>query len=675
MDPPLYHNIALSTPFTQMEAEQLLETFDSLLARRDDDINKKGGSSASPPLSRSIPHQHERSLVALVLLSRSPQEQLDQVWEKYESDFTSFASIFFKNCDFEMQLLNDDHAVSQNGFKNFLFCSYYTRLVAQVTARLTKPPTKQLQYDIYKSWRKISMMQAARTVTITSTAVEEAKIHSTIIALCVDIYNALITWTSQNDPLLSVDLDLIELWNIPITAYKKMNRITRVVQREAKTKKEQPKVEDDEVDMMLSILESASGSASDEVRAGQENDDIYTFSNTLRLMFVLFELQGPESISDELLRTVLIWIKNSQDEISDADLRVLWDGWLLTNIQKRISKTNNTRSLLRDPEIMDTIQKIILAHVVSPTTSTLRPLAWQSISQITKSFGWEFLQKSSESSLCTWCRLACGEWKIQLEDEPSERQKNLSILDGCGNLIINVVQYLVDFDERPYKSIPLTSESLLSIRQELEETLSLTSGHLLNRASEEHNLESTIMVNLWSVLFSEMHASNCHEASNIMLCFHMLLQVSDDESLVPAVLHVVSMMNCDGRALTSEHESVTDETTTSIIGYLIRLWKRVAKMDYLKQSQENHFVHSACVATEILAEHDHPKFQEVVQFIFEAQQAILKTFQNGGAAQERQHERTILRSLSNTCGLLFDRYHKILPQNTSYNLSTATAML
>ena len=668
MDPPLYHNIALSTPFTQMEAEQLLETFDSLLARRDDDINKKGGSSASPPLSRSIPHQHERSLVALVLLSRSPQEQLDQVWEKYESDFTSFASI-------EMQLLNDDHAVSQNGFKNFLFCSYYTRLVAQVTARLTKPPTKQLQYDIYKSWRKISMMQAARTVTITSTAVEEAKIHSTIIALCVDIYNALITWTSQNDPLLSVDLDLIELWNIPITAYKKMNRITRVVQREAKTKKEQPKVEDDEVDMMLSILESASGSASDEVRAGQENDDIYTFSNTLRLMFVLFELQGPESISDELWRTVLIWIKNSQDEISDADLRVLWDGWLLTNIQKRISKTNNTRSLLRDPEIMDTIQKIILAHVVSPTTSTLRPLAWQSISQITKSFGWEFLQKSSESSLCTWCRLACGEWKIQLEDEPSERQKNLSILDGCGNLIINVVQYLVDFDERPYKSIPLTSESLLSIRQELEETLSLTSGHLLNRASEEHNLESTIMVNLWSVLFSEMHASNCHEASNIMLCFHMLLQVSDDESLVPAVLHVVSMMNCDGRALTSEHESVTDETTTSIIGYLIRLWKRVAKMDYLKQSQENHFVHSACVATEILAEHDHPKFQEVVQFIFEAQQAILKTFQNGGAAQERQHERTILRSLSNTCGLLFDRYHKILPQNTSYNLSTATAML
>ena len=76
-----------------------------------------------------------------------------------------------------------------------------------------------------------------------------------------------------------------------------MNRITRVFQREAKTKKEQPKVEDDEVDMMLSILESASGSASDEVRAGQENDDIYTFSNTLRLMFVLFELQGPESIS------------------------------------------------------------------------------------------------------------------------------------------------------------------------------------------------------------------------------------------------------------------------------------------------------------------------------------------------------------------------------------------
>lgn len=652
-----------------MKTEALLETVDALLAR-DGDISQEESNCESPSLLQTIPYEHERFLVAWVLLTRFPQDQLDRAWRIHGNNLDHFAQSLLTNFGNGVDIFVRHHDVSKNDGHNFFFHACCTRLVAQVTARLTTTPSKELRDDLYKSWKHISSLKTVRNAAEMSPANEAAILRSTIIPLCVDVYNAYVAWMDQDVALFSSDLILNEIWKVPVAASTRLKELLEEENGEEQQHSSgevQPKFKENERTMMFKVLESVLGTSSKDEKISTDRceEDLYTIRNLQRLIFVIFELKGTDCASFELITSILLWSTNSREDIFDADLRILWDGWLMKTIGERITEETNGMSLLRDPEIMSAIQKMSMAHAVSPDTNALRPMAWQIISRIIRVCGWRSIHKSSiESSVCMWCQLACGEWKIQLEEEGfSECSYRSSILDGCGNLIITIVQYLVEFHDSPHLPIPLGTESILSLRETLEDTLSLTSTYL---NAHLFDTTSAIVIHLWSELFSEITLSASKDASVVFECFRNLLLVSDNECLLQASVHVASTY-CTEDGFLNDVEGLDTTVIDSILLYLERFWKTMTKRDSLKKHCVHDMIHSACVATEILAEYQPEKVEKVTIAIFDAVDFL---------AESAPDLRQCLRLVVETCIFLFDRFRGTFSkENWSSKISSAVQIL
>ncbi len=653
-----------------MKTKAFLETVDALLAR-DGDTSQEEINCESPSLLQTIPYEHERFLVAWVLLTRFPQDQLDRAWGKHGKDLDRFAQSLLTNFGNGVDIFVRHHDVSKNDGHNFFFHACCTRLVAQVTARLTTTPSKELRDNIYKSWKQISSLKAIRNTAETSPANEAAILRSTIIPLCVDVYNAYIGWMDQDVPFFSSDLILNEIWKVPIAASTRLRELLEEESGEEQKDSSgevQPKFKENERTMMFKVLESVLGTSSEDEKMSTDRceEDSYTIGNLQRLIFVIFELKGTDCASFELITSILLWSTTSREDIFDADLTILWDGWLMKTIGERITEEANGMSLLRDPEIMSAIQKLSMAHAVSPDTNTLRPMAWQIISRIMRVCGWRSMHKSSiEASICLWCRLACGEWKIQLEEEGfSECSYRSSILDGCGKLIITVVQYLVDFHDSPHKPIPLGTESILSLRETLEDTLSLTSTYLNAHLSDT---TPAILIHLWSELFSEITLSASKDASVVFECFRNLLLVSDNECLLPASVHVVTTY-CTEDGFLYNVQGLDTTVIDSILLYLERFWKTMATRDSLKKHCGHDTIHSACVATEILAEYQPDKVENVTIAILDVVDFL---------AESAPDLRLTLRLVVDSSIFLFDRFRgsTLAKENLSSKISSAVKIL
>lgn len=668
-----------------MKAEELVNNLDSLLAP-DSVVVEEGRNSISKSPRHIIPHENERFLAAWVLLTRFPQEQLDRAWEKNGNQLSYFAGSLLNNI-YDVDVFENDHPTSNTGGCNIFLYTCYVRLVAQVTARLTTLPSKELRHQLYNSWKRMSTLIVAMDKAETSSGTVKAKLqNSTIIALSVDVYNAFVAWMDQDISFFSSDSVMQDIWDLSIAAYTPITRSAPELEQENGEKQYDsttfgvgPKFQSNERKVMLNVLESLLGRPSEAEKIGSDEfgGDIYTIRNVQRLIFVIFELQGIECASDEFVSSILVWsIQSNQDESFDPDLRILRDGWLMKNIRNCISRRPNDTDLLRDPEMMDAMQKITLAHVVSPNAHALRPMAWQTISEIMIYYGWSWIQKSSiKNSICTWCRIACGEWKIQLEGDGnslSQGSTRLSILDGCGKLLITIVQYLVDFDECPYKSIPLGMESILSIRQALEDTLSLTSTYLYTFPCASDDIESAIMINLWSELLSETQLSTAEAASNVMPCLGKLLLFSSDESLVRAVVHVISTHSSKKQFLLEDFDN---SIIHSCIVYLQRFWKNLTKPDFLEKWYSHDIIRSACVATEMLAEHGPEKLQEVSNAIFAATDFLLESL-NMRVANQRNKLIQSLQLVVDSCIMLLEQFGETFAtKNRSYTVSSAIEIL
>jgi len=682
-----------------MKAEAFLDKLDSLLIRDGDgdgDGIDEGRNSASPPPRQIIAYEYERFLAAWVLLTRFPQEQLDRAWEKHGNELSYFASCLLTNIDNDIDIVVDNHAISKNGGDsgggNLLY-TFYIRLVAQVTARLTTPPSKDLRRKLYTSWKRMSTIIVLRDVAVISAA---AKLpNSTIIALNADVYNAFIAWMDHDVAFFSSDVVMKDIWNAHIAAHITINQPAPVLEEENDEKQKestsigaQSKFQNDDRIVMLNVLEILLGRPSnaenidaDEVDADEGGGDMYTIGNVQKLIFVIFELHGTKCASEELLSSILLWnSRDTQGEMFNLDLRILWDGWLMKNIGDCISEKKNDTTLLRDPEKMDAIQKLTLAHAVSPNVLALRPIAWQTISQIIKTYGWNSIQKSStKTSICTWCRLACGEWKIQLEEDGnllSERPNRLTILDGCGRMIIGIVQYLVDFEERPDKKIPFGTESLLSIKEALEETLSLTSTHLNTSPCVNDDIQSAIIINLWSELFSEIDLSTSKEAKNMIACLRKLLLVSNDESLVQAVVNVISTHHTDENFLNEVVEDFENAVIEATMVYIERFWKNMAKQDSLTKWYAHDIVRSACFATEILAEILPERIQPVADAIFDAVEFLVESLTIAPTKQKIVLTQSLRLVIDPCAKLLNEVFGDTLPtSDKSYIISSAIKIL
>eukprot|EP00536_Pseudo-nitzschia_multiseries_P016020 jgi/Psemu1/69709/estExt_Genemark1.C_10020003 len=632
-----------------------------------------GRTTAHCPLKSIIyeyEYEHERCLVAWVLLTRLSQEHLDRAWEKHGNTLSNFASSLLaeSDTDLDRRSISNDNVDDSN-----LLDVCYIRLVTQVTARLTPPPSESLKQSISTAWKcalanvanlgKVVSEQSAASTTASIETVTSVS-NPPVVALSIDVCNAFAAWMEQDDNFALSQCALNDVWNGYMIAYETGSKsFARGKERKYGNACGMGQSESSECrdrDAMISVLESILGptidtwdrSNADETNA---NDDFYTIGNLERLVITIFELQDTKNnVSEEILDSVLQWIaKRDWEDIFTPDLRTVWHGWLMINVEKCLSKKKKKHSaLLRDPKAMDVMQTILMAHAVSPEAQALRPVAWQCMAQIVRTYGWSWGKVTSKSApICIWCRLACGEWKIQLEEEgdpASAYQSRMPILDGCGTLMIGVVQYLVDFDERPDKRIPLDHEGLLHVRESLEETLVTTSAYLNHPSIVCDGTGYSMVINLWSQLCAEVDLSTMRGAENVIRCLQKLLLVSNDESLLQALVHVISTAQIEAKVLQLVGR-LESGMLDSIVVYLDRFWKKITNANYLTRNQEHDHIHWACVAVEMLMEH---KIQTIDQLTDSMLKAIAYLVEYLQTAPPQKGRDNLLSSLQ----LLLDSY-------------------
>jgi hypothetical protein len=598
-----------------MDAAKLYEKLDLLLvcdgdgdgddADADADVVDQEGTTKLSS-SQVIAYEHERFLVAWVLLTRLSHKHLDEAWGKHGNSLSIFVT----------HLLSD---IEKTRRTDMLLYICYIRLVAQVTARLSTLPSEQLRINLYKSWKYMS------------TNVDDNLFNSTI-ALNIDVCNTFIAWMEQDAFSFSSEVSLSDMWDAQVKISAKLIQLQQDdgtkksmknenISRETQSNSDDDDDDDDDDAMtMVNVLDSLLATSND-----TEDDDLsYTASYLKRLIFGIFELQGTEYASDELVTNILLWIdRNGQEESISLDQKFGWHGWLMKYIGESISNKKKRSTLLREPKEMHVIQNIMLAHVVSPDERALRAMAWQTIIQIIQGYGWSWSEKSTSNvaPICTWCRLACGEWKIQLEEELNlwSGSNRTSILDGCGRLMLSVVQYLVDFEERPDIAIPLDTDGLLHLRQSLEETLYTTSAYLIT-SNVDTGVEPTVVINLWSQLFSEIYLPNSEEGKNAVTCFRKLLMASNDVTMMRALAHFLTTVH--------PKESSEQGLIDSIIAYTERSWQTLATPSWLSLCHQHDEIYWACGATEILVDNQPERIHKITISMQQAIRILVESLQS-----------------------------------------------
>ena len=258
-----------------------------------------------------------------------------------------------------------------------------------------------------------------------------------------------------------------------------------------------------------------------------EKDDNYSPDSWHRLVLLFFDTNSHNAPTNKILD----WIgRNEQQKHLTQEIRFGWHEWIMKFTVESIARKNKQCSYLRDPKAMDILDKIMMAHAVSPVHDALRSLSWQTISSIVHEIGWKWNNKASTNApICTWTRLASGEWKILLEQVESGEQQQLSpsemqTLDGCGLLMMDVVEYLTSLDERPDSPLPLEPESLMHLKQSLEDALSITSLFInLYVAKEKADFViKTKAIEFWCRIVPEFELDNQRSIDEGFPCLETL---------------------------------------------------------------------------------------------------------------------------------------------------------
>ena len=193
------------------------------------------------------------------------------------------------------------------------------------------------------------------------------------------------------------------------------------------------------------------------VNNGEKMDGSFALITTWReLVLSIFQSYGNEVLPDTMVPLVIEWLTDSNNIRSlSPTVCQAWHEWLLTMIQTRIPydqpfrlqvfQQNGYRTLAQ-------LNQLLLAHVVSPihneSNASLRALAWQTMITLVEACGWQWVlmiataQNSSDfgqadaipsssrlgmaANLCTWIRLASGEWQIQLQAISSNSSNSVS---------------------------------------------------------------------------------------------------------------------------------------------------------------------------------------------------------------------------------------------------------
>jgi hypothetical protein len=521
---------------------------------------------ASPNTSSSTAFQQERCLVVWVLLTRLSDEELHLIWSKLQKSLLRFALLILKkrqDCCFEM----------------------YIRLVAQVADRLADYPF-DLGDSLLQAWKSIIDENYEMT-------------SNSLIELNIDVCTNLITVLSTHSEKAN-ELKVLEtIWGIYSSQERDESIIAEKIQL-IEVAGDDGDDDDKEWKLMKETLQSL---------LKNSNADYYSQSAWDELVLSIFQSHAYELLPEPLMPSILTWLsKSSKVKEITIELRSMWFEWFMGLIQARLSSIPNDSSsfqfTLHRIGMAKQVNQFLLANIVSPVSDTkfpLRALAWQTTVSVVDAcgFGWIMTESLSignaenklgpASTLCAFIRLASGEWRIQLQAESSQSKSTgmqataLPVGNACARMLMNVVEYCVNLQEKNRGNLPLSMDAILHLRQSLEDSLATTVEYLRVWGSSTHNVDtqggehgafSPIAVRLLGSLLREVDIWDLLEkddsaSQNIIECLRGLLSHSEDFSLLPALVHMLADADTNPTKqgqLGCLYDQLTD--------YLERFWQR-----------------------------------------------------------------------------------------------------
>jgi hypothetical protein len=359
--------------------------------------------------------------------------------------------------------------------------------------------------------------------------------------------------------------------------------------------KESPSDQHDDQKMIQFLEATLDGN----IRIAEENNnnDDYSMNSWHRLVLLLFDTNSKNAPANKILD----WIgQNKQHRPLPQDTCFGWHEWIMKLTVENIARKKQC-SYLRDPKAMNILHKIMIAHAVSPQHDALRSLSWQTISAIVHEIGWTWNNETSTNApICTWTRLATGEWKILIEKAESGDQhlspNNMQTLDGCGLLMMAVIEYLTSLDERPDFPLPLEAGALMHLKQALEDTFSTTS-HFLHSYThlpqgKADSVIKTKTIEFWCRLAPEFELDNQRTIDEGFLCMETLLQTTNNICLMRPLLH--HLCSAENDETVKGHLSCI---SSPISNYIRQAWEKISNNPRQIRTEQLSLV---CSSTEIM---------------------------------------------------------------------------
>ena len=574
-------------------------------------------------------YSQERCLVAWVLLTRLPEDDLNLVWHHHVCTLEKFAQAL---------LLNEhNHPQDTQGL--------YWRLIAQVTSRLFDFPCT-LGRTLWQVFSQHLQQEGS-----------DALNNKESLLVYVDVLSCLESWMEQDAAAASSFNVMDTLWNHYYRIFKHQSSKQEENQAAGKDGIENffgdahnsidnsgitdvqgyAKEEVQDWLVMIRTLESILNNNSED----KDNSLQRCIQSWHESILGLIQSHGTELLSYSCMESVLEFITQGSPEwYISLSIRLGWQEWFLTLVQSRIPYDAALKKLLtQTPNCVSQLNQMLLAHVVSPEDPSLRALAWQTCVALVDSCGWNWMfsaaaattQHSNEGShasslgspriLCTWMRLASGEWRIQLEaaaagatsyDQNSSDRRHTStnawqqatalpIGHACAKLLLEVIGYCILLAEQvPPQPSVWSGDALLHLKHSLHtalwttvEYLQLQQGQIVvtNRTSSRKNHEipfAKIGMQLLGTMLTEVDIWDFHyqpqeqyqddggmggSVESILRCLEMLLSneewAADCAVLLPGLVHILA--NAEGQSTRLDHLNSLWEP---LVEYIQFYWQR-----------------------------------------------------------------------------------------------------
>ncbi|CAJ1953475.1 unnamed protein product [Cylindrotheca closterium] len=581
-------------------------------------------TSTSSPDQISISYKQERLLVSWVLLTRIPEDDLVDLWTTHGANLETFA----------ISMLNDNRDPCH---------LLYIRLFAQAYSRIVERCPLDLGRRLFECWGRHERKQ-------------DLKLSIDVLS-CLDVLVA-------DHPSVSKELNVVEkLWDF----YTSGSMETESKEKDVPKEESYPS---QEWDMMAKTLNGTL----------QGTDASYYSVSTLNeTILTVFQRSGFEHVPQSMIPKILSWVSKSKQSITlPPDLRSLWVEWTLGLFQT-LASNKKVDTILRHTGVPDDLNRLLLAIIVSPTSDkesrygSLRAMAWQTLVSILETCGWAWAFRITATGklgngtpLCTWTRLASGEWRLQLQKSESgdvstpEEGAGDAIGDATARLLIATTEFCIELSEKI--TVSLSSDAVLHLYQSLEESLMSTLEYItLERESRIVGLFSTTATRLFGTLLREfdiwtLQKKDVETSQATIDGLAYLLESSDENCLLPAIANILEASDSD-----STRKKDMLKLWDPFLSYMQRFWETTASKWSQQDSRElGQIVPWACTCLDWWIDGAFPESKNTVQNRRRIQVAVLKFIGCAMSSNLDSQSRTSL-SLALGCYMTLSQEQSAIP--------------